>query len=162
MTGAIIGWIVVGLLALSGIAAGFWGMRQSTRSAARVLGMPQTPPQAVFVGWALTATVTVGWPLARLELLEWGIRLGASARPLALLPLSIPTWEARYEELATVRSVRGILSSGLRFAVAGKSDAVVFWSFQLLEILDRLETAGAMVDRSPVPLRQAGGIYKTW
>jgi hypothetical protein len=124
--------------------------------------MPQTPPHAAFVGWALTATVTVGWPLARLELFKWGIRLGPSARLVALLPLSIPTWEARYEELATVRSVRGIVSSGLRFAVAGKSDAVVFWSFQWLEILDRLEAVGATVDRSPVPLRQAGGVYKTW
>ena len=162
MAGAIIGWIAVGALALTGVAAGFWGMRQQARSAARVLGMPQTPPESAYLGSALTATVNVGWPLARLELFEWGIRLGASARPVALLPLSIPTWEARYEELVTVRSVRGIVSSGLRFAVADKTDAVVFWSFQWLKILDRLEAAGAKVDRSPVPLKQAGGVYKTW
>jgi len=43
-------------------------------------------------------------------------------------------------------------------ALAGSTDAVVFWSRGCPEILDRLESAGATVDRSVTSLKQAGGI----
>jgi hypothetical protein len=163
---AVIGWIAVGALAAATAAAGLWGMNRLTRSAARELGMPLTPPDSTFVGGALTATVSVTWPLACLELFDWGVRLSSSAKLLRQLPFHVATWEARYEELAVVRSVTGRGTSGLRFAVVGSTDAVVFWSPYWRspdwpEILDRLEAAGATVDRVPVPLKQAGGVYKT-
>jgi hypothetical protein len=115
--------------------------------------------------------VSATWPLARLELFEWGIRLRSSRRALTFLPLFVPTWEARgtkrsgskpYDELAVVKTVTGAGTSGLRFAVSGESDAVVFWSSSCAEILDRLAAAGATVDRSAMSLKQAGGVYKTW
>jgi hypothetical protein len=162
MAGAVIGWIIAGVLALAGIVAGNWGMRQLTISASRVIGMPESPPESVFLGGALTATVTTGNHMARLELFGWGVRLRSGARWLRNLPLSVPTWEARYEELAVVRSVTGVGRSGVRLAVAGSTDAVVFWTLHVPEVLDRLEAAGASVDRSPVGLKQAGGIYRTW
>lgn len=120
------------------------------------------PPDATFLGGALTPTVSATWPLARLELFEWGIRLRSSRRALTFLPLFVPTWEARYDELAVVKNVTGAGTSGLRFAVSGESDAVVFWSSSCPEILDRLAAAGATVDRSAMSLKQAGGVYKTW
>jgi hypothetical protein len=51
--------------------------------------------------------------------------------------------------------------SGLRFAVADSTDAVVFWSAHSSEILDRLEAAGAIVDRWAVPLKRADGVHRT-
>jgi hypothetical protein len=160
VSGAVIGGVVIGLLAIVGIGAGFAGMRQLNRGASRVLGLPLTEPVAFFAGAALSRTVAVGWPLASLELFRWGVRL-SSARFLRFFPLSFPTWEARYEELAVVRHVTGPAGFGLRFAVTGSSDAVVFWSRRCSEILDRLQAAGAIVDRAVVSLKQAGGTYKT-
>jgi hypothetical protein len=158
---AVIGWIAVGALAVACAAAGLWGGKRLMSSAGRELGMPVTPPDSTFVGGALTATMIATSPLARLELFDWGVRLSSSARLLRQLPLHVATWEARYEELAVVRSVTVRGTSGLRFAVADSTDAVVFRSPDWPEILDRLEAAGATVDRVPVPLKQAGGVYKT-
>jgi hypothetical protein len=152
----------VGALALAGVAAGYWGMRRQVSSASRVIGMRDSPPVSVFVGGAIGPTVSVTTPLARLELFGWGVRLSASARWLRFFPLSVPTWEARYDELAVVRRVTGIGTGGLRLAVADSADAVVFWTSQWPEILDRLEAAGASVDRLPVRVKQAGGVYRTW
>ena len=144
MAGAVIGWIAVGGLALASVAAGYWAMRRQTSPVCRVVGMPDSPPDSVFLGGALTPTVSAGRPMAPVP------------------PLSVPTWEARYEQLAVVRSVTGVGTTGLRLAVADSTDAVVFWTSQWPQILDRLEAAGASVDRSPVRLKHAGGVYRTW
>lgn len=162
MSGPVIACLVIGALALAGGGAGIWGMRQQTREAARILGMPVTAPESAFLGGTLSRTVSAGFPLARLEIFGWGVRLGASARWRRFLPLSIPTWEVRYEELAVVRRVTAYGQEGLRFAMTASADAVVFWSSRCPEILDRLEAAGAAVDRSVTPLKRAGGIYKRW
>jgi hypothetical protein len=159
MSEAIIAGVVIGALALAGGASGSWGMRQHARGAARLLGMPATAAETAFLGGTLSQTVSAGRPLARLELFAWGIRLGASARLLQFLPVPIPTWEARYGELAVVRHVASHRTHGLRFAVASTPHAVVFWSSRCAEILDRLEAAGATVDRSVRSLKQAGGVY---
>jgi hypothetical protein len=161
MAGAVIGWIAAGALALVGVAAGYWGMRQQASSASRVISKPESPPESVFLGGAPTPTVSATTPLARLELFGWGVRLSSCARWLRYLPLSVPTWEARYDELAVVRSVSRIGTSGLRLAVAGSADAVVFWTSQWPDILDRLAVAGASVDRSPVQFKQPGGTERT-
>ncbi len=74
----------------------------------------------------------------------------------------IGTWEARYEELAMVRLISS-LTPGVRFAVEGSADAVVFWTFKHAgEFADRLEAHSVRIDRSPTSLRKAGGTYRTW
>jgi hypothetical protein len=162
MAGSIIAAVLVGVLAVTGITAGYWGLRQWTRSASRFVGLPWAQPEAEWLGAALTATVNIGWPLARLELFDWGIRLGSTAR---VFRWCVPTWEARYAELAVVRNVTNAIRvgtmNGLRFAVADSADAVVFWSTHSSEILDHLEAAGAIVDRRAVPLKRASGAYGT-
>jgi hypothetical protein len=162
MSDPVIAGLIIGALVLAGSGAGIWGMRQQTSEAARILGMPVTAPESAFLGGMLSRAVSAGYPLARLETFGWGVRLGASTRLLRFLPLSVPTWEARYEELAVVRLVTSYGQEGLRFAMTGSADAVVFWSVRCLEILDRLEAAGATVDRSVTSLKQAGGVYKSW
>jgi len=160
--------IIVGVLAVGTGAAGAWGMRRQISESARVIAVPDTAPEAAFVGGAQAATVQVTWPLARLEFFSWGIRLRSNWRFLRFLPMSFPTWEARYAELATIKSVLAAAGSGVRFAVTGSPDAVVFWSSRVFwasqnpEILDRLEAAGATVDRTVISLRQAGGVYRHW
>jgi hypothetical protein len=153
----VIAGIVIALLAGAALGAGSMGLRQQTKTAGRVVGKSASQPDAVFFGGALTRTVSATWPLARLELSDWGVRLDSSARFLHYLPLAVPTWEARYEELVTVRHVTAAAGSGLRFAVSGAPDAVVFWSRRCSEILDRLGAAGAPIDRSLTSLKLAGG-----
>ncbi len=162
MSGAVIAGVVIGLLAIAVAGAGFAGMRQQTSDAGRLVGMPLTHPESVFTGGALFQTVNAAWPLARLRLFGWGVRLDSRAGFLRFLPLSLPIWEARYEELAIVRHVTGAAGFGLRFATTGSSDAVVFWSRHCAEILDRLEAAGAVVDRSVTSLKEAGGTFRAW
>ncbi len=119
-------------------------------------------PESVFIGGALSQVVSLTWPLARLRIYGWGVRLDSRAGFLRFLSLSLPTWEASYDELATVRHVTGAAGFGLRFAVTGSSDAVVFWSRRCADILDRLEAAGAVVDRQVTSLKKAGGTHRAW
>ena len=128
--------IVVGVLALASGAAGVWGIRRQIAQSGRVTGVP----------------------LTRLEFFSWGIRLRGSSRPVRWL---IAPWEARYEELATAQLVSSAWT-GIRFAVTGSTDAVVFLSFKSsAEILDELEARGVCVDRSMKSIRQAGGTHRT-
>jgi hypothetical protein len=154
--------IIVAIIIVVGVptvAATLWALRQQAAGSARVIAMPDTAPERAFLGGSLSGSWSASWPLARLEFLDWGIRLGGSVRPVRWV---IGTWEARYEELATVRLISS-LTPGVRLAVKGSTDAVVFWTFQdSREIADRLEAHGVPVDRSAMSLRKAGGIYRSW
>jgi hypothetical protein len=110
------------------------------------------------VGGMETLRGRVGWPLARLEFFRWGIRLGGSIAPVRW---TTGTWEARYEDLATVRLISEI-SPSLRFAVKGSTEAVLFIKLtRREEIMDRLEQHGVAVDGVAVSLSKAGGMYRS-
>jgi hypothetical protein len=153
--------IIVAVIVVLAVPAGLsaiWALHRFAAGSARLVGAPDAAPERVFLGGSRSESGDVTWPLARLEFFGWGIRIVGSVRPVRWL---IGTWEARYEELATVRFIAS-MSSGIRFAVKGGTTAVVFWAFNdLVEIADRLEERGVTVDRSRVSLRQAGGIYRT-
>lgn len=154
-----VGLTVVGVLVLAGGTAGIWGIRRLIAQSGRVTGMPDAVPETTFLGGLLSSAVSVTWPLIRLDLLDWGIRLRGSARPVCWL---IAPWEARYEELASAQIVSS-MSTGIRFAALGNTDAVVFWNFKnCSEILDQLDARGVSVDRQAKSLRQAGGIHRGW
>lgn len=149
---------IVIVLGVPTVAATLWALRDQAGRAARLIGMPGTAPESTFLGGSLTATARATWPLARLEFFNWGIRLSASLR---LLRWVIGTWEAQYEELATVRLISS-LNPGVRLALKGSTDAVVFLTFESTQIADRLEAHGVPVDRAAISLRNAGGTYRNW
>lgn len=137
---------IVIVLGVPAIAATLWALKDQAGGSARLTGMPATAPETTFIGGSLIGSTQATQPLAQLEFFDWGIRLSASVR---LLRWGTPTWEARYEELATVRLISSFKQSGVRLVVKGSTDAVVFWTFDdSAAIASRLEAHGVPVDRS--------------
>lgn len=82
----------------------------------------------------------------------WALRAG---------PMVARNREVRYEELAVVQLVSSP-NRGVRLAVKGSPDAVVFWTYRSRTIADCLEVHNVLVDRTEVSLREAGGTHRTW
>jgi hypothetical protein len=109
-------------------------------------GAPGGPSGRGFTGGLWSAAGNTIWPLARLELLDWGIRVRGSVRGLRWL---VPAWEARYEDLTGAQLVWApIASRGVYLQTASAEDAIVFWSRRGTAILDHLQVHGVPADRS--------------
>jgi hypothetical protein len=137
--------IIVGVLAVPASVVGVRWIRHLFAESAREIAMPDTTLEMAFLGGLRSGSVSATWPLVRLECFDWGVRPRGSAHPWRRL---IPTWDARYEDLATVQLVSS-MSTGIRFAAADGTDAVVFWTFKSSEIMDYLDARCVPVDRSP-------------
>lgn len=132
-------------------------LRTVAENSTRRVELPEESAECAFAGGMASVNWVATWPLARLEFLSWGIRLRGSFPPARWI---LGTWEARYDELATVRLISSI-SPSLRFAVKGDTEAVLFISATRRdEIMDRLEQHDVAVDRVAVPLSKAGGMYR--
>lgn len=151
--------IVVGVLAVPASVVGVRWIRHLWAESAHQMDIPDAVLEATFLGGLLSGSLNATWPMVILECFDWGIRLRGSARLWRRL---VPSWEARYEDLATVQLVSS-MSTGIRLAAASGANAAVFWTFKSLEIMDQLETHGVPVDRSPKSFREAGGVSpRTW
>ncbi len=90
--------------------------------------------------------------MVRLSIFSNGIRLGPSS---SLLSMSVPTWEARFEELDVIQSigkVRG-MTTGILFRKSQSHEWVIFWTFHREDVLTAFEHLGLNVSREPVRLR---------
>ena len=109
-------------------------------------GVPGRPPERTFAGGLWSAAGSAIWPLARLELLGWGIRVRGSVRGLRWL---VPVWEARYGELTGAQLIWvPTASRGVYVRTANEADSIVFWSRRGSDILDHLQVHGVPADRS--------------
>lgn len=159
MVRAVLVVAIVLVIAVPTIAATIWGLGKQASASARVVGMPDMAPEWGVIGSFTSGTASTTAPLARLEFFSWGIRLSGRVRRARWI---LPPWEARYEELATIRPVSIMLrTGGIRLAVKDSADAVVFWSAVSTEILNRLAAHGVPTERQVTRLR-AGDLYRTW
>lgn len=102
-------------------------------------------PERTFTGGLRSAAGSASWPLARLELLGWGIRVQGSVPRLRWLA---PVWEARYGELTGAQLIWvPIASRGVHVRAASEADSIVFWSRRGSDILDHLQVHGVPADR---------------
>lgn len=122
-----------------------------------MIGVPGGPSERSFTGGLWSAAGSVVWPLARLELADWGFRVRGNVPGLRWL---VPVREARYTELAGAQLVWApIASRGVYLQAAGEADSFVFWTRQSSEILDHLQIRGVPTDRSVTRLPWGANTY---
>jgi hypothetical protein len=113
---------------------------------ASFIGGIRTQPRLTPAGF--NATV----PMVRLSLFSNGLRVGPST---PLLSLSVPTWEARFDELDVIQAVGRVqgLTTGVLFRKSQSHEWVIFWTTNREKVFTTLEQMGITVSREPVRLR---------
>jgi len=149
--GVIILIVVVAVLAIAGLA--FWIRRAA--ACAREIGAPADAPERVLNGDVLCRSVITSGSFARLEVHDWGVRL----RGIAITRWIVPTWEARYEELAVAEVVASRTRLGLWLRLKGGAGGIGFLTNNSEEAIRPLERHGVQVDRSVTRFRQVTDLY---
>ncbi len=122
------------------------GARQTATRAVAMIGVPGGPPERTFAGGLWSAAGNAIWPFARLELLDWGIRVRGGVGGLRWL---VPAWQARYGELTGAQLIWAPLAGrGVHVQTANAAGSIVFWSRRGTDILDHLQVHGVPASRS--------------
>jgi hypothetical protein len=137
---AIILIVVVAVLAATALA--IWIRRAA--ASARKIGAPEDEPERMLNGDVLCRSVITSGSFARLEVHDWGVRL----RGIAITRWIVPTWEARYEELAIAQLVASRSRLGVWLRLKGEGGAIGFLTNNSKEATRALEAHGVQVDRS--------------
>lgn len=120
-------------------------------------GAPGGPPERTFTGGLCSAAGNAIWPLARLELLDQGIRVRGKIGGLRWL---VPVWEARYGDLTGLQLICApIANRGVYVQTANPADSIIFWSRRSTDILDHLRVHGVPADRSAIQLPWGANAY---
>jgi hypothetical protein len=140
------------LLGIGGLAV--WIRR--ARSLTRVIDVPDSEPDRLITGDVLSRYVMTSGSLGRLEFHDWGIRM----RGIVISRWVVPTWEARYEELAVAELVASQWSRlAVWFKLRGESGGIGFLSHFTEEMLRRLEEHDVPVNRSVAKFKQVSELY---
>jgi hypothetical protein len=148
---AVIVLIVVVVVALA-TAAVMWTRRAA--ACAREIGAPADEPERMLYGDVLCRSVMTSGSFARLEIHDWGVRL----RGIPLTRWIVPTWEARYEELAIAEVVESRSRRGVWLRLKAGAGGIGFLTSNGEEAARALEAHGVQVDRSVTPFRQVIGL----
>ena len=145
--------VVLALAAAGGL--GFWIRRVA--SCGRTIDVPAGEFHQVFWGGVMCRNLITSGTLARLEFFDWGVRI----RGIAVSRWIVPTWEARYEELAIAELVSLRYSRiAVWFRLRGDAGGMAFLSYHSNEILPLLEQRGVPVNRSVAQIRRAEELYR--
>jgi hypothetical protein len=126
----------------------------------RRIETPDGELKDLFWGDVMCRHVITSGAMARLEFFDWGVRL----RGTFISRWIVPTWEARYDELATA----GLASlPHSRVAVwlrlkdqPARSPAIGFLCDRYTQVLPALESRGVQVDRSVTKARRVEELYQ--
>jgi hypothetical protein len=125
---------------------------------ARSIGAPGGEPDVLFRGGVMGRHIITSGTLVRLEFFDWGVRL----RGTAISRWVVPTWEARYEELAIAELV-ALPSSRIAvwLRLRGQPAAIGFLSDRSQAILPLLAQHGVPVNRSVTKVRRVEELYQS-
>ncbi len=147
--------VIVVLVLGAGAGLGFWIRRAA--SCGRRIGAPAGEPARVFWGGVMCRYLITSGTLARLEFFDWGVRL----RGIAVSRWIVPTWEARYEELAIAELVSLRWSRiAVWLKLRGEAGGIAFLSDRSSEILPLLERNGVPVNRALAEIRRVEDLYR--
>jgi len=148
--------LIVALVLLCVGAIAIW-----TRLAAanvRRIEAPAGELKDLFWGDVMCRHVITSGAMARLEFFDWGVRL----RGTFISRWIVPTWEARYDELATA-GLASLPHSRIAVWLRSKdepAEMIGFLSDRYTQILPVLESRGVQVDRSVAKARKVEELYK--
>jgi hypothetical protein len=147
--------VIVVLVRAAGAGLGFWIRRAA--SCGRTIDVPAGEPDRVFWGGVMCRYLITSGSLARLEFFDWGVRL----RGIAVSRWIVPTWEARYEELAIAELVSLRASRiAVWLKLRGEAGGIAFLSDRSTEILPLLERNGVPVNRALATIRRVEDLYR--
>jgi hypothetical protein len=147
--------VVLAVLAGGGIAV--WTRLAATNARHLDEAAPDDDPRELFRGGVMGKHLITSGTLVRLEFFDWGIRL----RGTAISRWAVPTWEARYDELAIAELVRLPAS---RIAVwfrlrGGDPHMIGFLSDRSSEVVRLLEHHDVPVNRAVATIRSVDELY---
>jgi hypothetical protein len=148
--------IVVGV-AIFLIAAGLaiWGRR--ARSCGRTIDAPEGTPERVLLGGIMCKRLTTSGTMVRLEMFDWGVRI----RGIAPARWVVPTWEARYDELAIAELVSSPFSRiAVWFRLRGEAGGMGFLSQWNQDILKVLQAHEVPVNRAVARFNRVDELYR--
>ena len=147
------------IVALAVLAGGVAVWTRLVRTNARHIGgtVPDGDLRELFRGGMMGKHVITSGTLVRLEFFEWGIRL----RGTAMSRWVVPTWEAKYDELAIAELVSLPAS---RIAVwfrlrGGDLRTIGFLSDRSSDVLRQLERHGVPVNRAVTQVRRVDELF---
>ena len=150
--------IVLVILLVVLVAGGIVVWTRAAAVNARVVSpAPDGELRELFRGGVMGRHVLTSGPLVRLEFFDWGVRLRGSA----ISRWVVPTWEARFDELAiaelvTLPASRIAIWFRLRDA---DPRAIGFLCDRSSEVLRTLERHGVPVNRAVTKIRRVDELY---
>ena len=149
--------LVILLVVLVGGGIAVW-TRAAAVNARVVSADPDGELRELFRGGVMGRHVLTSGPLVRLEFFDWGVRLRGSA----ISRWVVPTWEARFDELAIAELVTLPASRIAVWFRLRDADprAIGFLCDRSSEVLRVLERHGVPVNRAVIKIRRVDELYR--
>lgn len=145
---------VVLLAVVAGTGLVFWIRR--AKSCGRTIDAPAGDLVALFYGGVMCRGLVTSGSLTRLEFYDWGVRLRGSV----VSRWVVPTWEARYDELAIAELVALRWSRvAVWMRLRGKHDGIAFLANGSAAVLRQLEQHDVLVNRSVAQIKRVEELY---
>jgi uncharacterized membrane protein YeaQ/YmgE (transglycosylase-associated protein family) len=145
--------LVVILIVIVILAIVAWLARSivRARSSARIIGETVGQAEELFHGGIMSKHLTTSGSLVRLEMYDWGIRI----RGTVIARWIVPTWEARYDELAIAELVASPFSRiGVWLRLREEQGGMGFLSNYSQPILRNLAAHEVPVNRAVARIRR--------
>lgn len=145
--------VAVLLLILAGLVT--WIRR--ARSCARIIDAPEGDPEYMFLGGIMCRNLTTSGTMVKLEMFDWGVRI----RGIAPTRWVVPTWEARYDDMAIAELVSSPFSRiAVWLRLRGEADGMGFLSDRSQDILKVLQAHEVPVNRAITRFKRVDDLYR--
>lgn len=149
---AIILLVVVILVIAAGLVTWVW----RARSCARIIDAPEGIEERQFRGGIMCKNMVTSGTLVKLDMFDWGVRIHG----IAPARWAVPTWEARYDELAIAELVSSQFSRiAVWFRLRDEKGAMGFLSGWNQDILKVLEAHDVPVNRAITRFKRVDDLY---